>query len=62
MDVIEKHVREICGRFKNVHVLQREYVEFHDCIMLGATLWTDLPHRDNMDDVMLADELQRGTN
>jgi len=40
---VDKKIEEICSQFGNVHYLQRKKIEYNDVVILGATLWTNIP-------------------
>jgi len=40
------NLREHLGYLKNLHILEKEFVELGDCLVFGASLWTDMNKED----------------
>ena len=50
-----QHLRDECAKFANVHFLERDVVEIHDVVFMGATLWTDCNRGDPLTQHSLSD-------
>jgi predicted phosphodiesterase len=44
----EKHLKDVLGYLKNVHVLEKETVVIDDVTFIGGTLWTDMNSEDSL--------------
>ena len=44
----EKHLKDVLGYLKNVHVLEKETVVIDDITFIGGTLWTDMNREDSL--------------
>jgi len=44
----EKHLKDVLGYLKNVHVLEKETVVIDDVTFIGGTLWTDMNQEDSL--------------
>lgn len=43
MDEIETKIKTIIEKYDNIHLLLNNIFEFDNCVILGTTLWTDIP-------------------
>jgi len=48
MNEVDELIRKITSEFKNVYFLQNSVVELYDKVILGTTLWTNIPNKDVM--------------
>ena len=40
------NLRDRLGYLSNLHILEKEYVDFGECLVFGASLWTDMNKED----------------
>ena len=44
VEYIKKELMRLTTMFPNLVFLDDSYIELHDCVVFGTTLWTQLPH------------------